>query len=63
MHSLFVGINPILLRGHEIKQSFGTPIKLVQASVFRFLGSFPSLVEDGKKENAMMQSTILDRII
>ena len=62
---LFVGLDAIFLRGNKIEERLGTSIKRMKLPLLvprRSLLTI-ALVEDGEEEVAMVQGTVLNRVI
>ena len=62
---LFVGLNTVFLRSDEVEERLGTGIQLMEPSVLALGSSFSTalLAEDGEEERAVVQSTVLDRVV
>ena len=62
---LFVRLNTVFLGSDEIEECLGTSIQFMESSVLALRSSFfiTLLAKDGKKECAVVQSTVLDRVI
>ena len=61
---LLIGVDPVLLRGDEVEEGFGTAIELVQFAVLLLvllLGT--ALVEDGEQERTVMERAVFDGVV
>jgi hypothetical protein len=61
---LLLRFDAVLLWRYQVKQRFGTAIQFVEFTVTGLMLVLPTtLIEDGKKEGAVVESAVLDSIV
>jgi hypothetical protein len=62
--ALFFRFNAIFLWRYQVKQCFGTAIQLMEFTVTGLAVVLPTtLMENGKKEGAVMEGAVFDGIV